>query len=310
MSGASAYARTGLQAAAALPRAIAEISRHGKPQTLVYFGAAPGDDLLCTPIIESLARSGAAPVWMMSNHADLFRGNPSVAHVVKYDDGLAWALGALGVRRLRLRYHDYDPVTDRSPAPPDHIIRLMARRAGLEPSVSLAPRMYLDDSERAWGTFGERQIAFQSSTKSGGMPIATKEWLPGRFQQVVDALAPGFTIVQVGTLDHPPLAHAIDLRGKTTIREAAAVLHNSLAFVGLVGFLMHLAKAVGTRSAIVYGGREHPSQSGYDDNVNLFTELPCSPCWLWNRCPYDMTCMDRIMPEAVVRAVRGIIDRR
>jgi hypothetical protein len=307
MPDASAYARAGLQAAAALPTAIGAIARHGRPRTLVYFGAAPGDDLLCTPIIDALAASGGAPVWMMSNHPGLFRGNPSVAHVVPYDDGLAWTLGALGVRRLRLRYHEYDPATDRSPAPADHIIRLMARRAGVESSVKIAPRIYLDESERGWGKFGERQIAIQSSTRSGGMPIATKEWLPGRFQQVVDAFAPEFTIVQIGTMEHPPLDGVIDMRGKTTIRQAASVLHNSLTFVGLVGFLMHLAKAVGTRSVIVYGGREHPSQSGYGDNVNLFTELPCSPCWFWNHCPYDMTCMDRIQASAVVAAVRRLV---
>jgi ADP-heptose:LPS heptosyltransferase len=310
MPGAAAYVRAGLQATAALPRAIAEVGRHGTPRALVYFGAAPGDDLLCTPTVDALAASGAGPIWMMSNHADLFRSNPSIAHVVRYDDGLAWALGAMGVRRLRLRYHEYDPVEDRSAAPADHIIRLMARRAGVESTVRIEPRIYLQESERSWGRFGENQIAIQSSTKSAGMPIATKEWIPGRFQQVVNALKSDFTIVQVGTLEHPHLDGAVDLRGKTTIRQAAAVLHNSLAFVGLVGFLMHLAKAVGTRSAIVYGGREHPMQSGYDDNVNLFTALPCAPCWFWNHCPYEMACMDRIDAGAVVRAVRSITDRR
>jgi ADP-heptose:LPS heptosyltransferase len=138
------------------------------------------------------------------------------------------------------------------------------------------------------------------------MPITTKEWLPERFQQVVDALAGEFTIVQVGTSDHPPLTGVVDLRGKTTIRQTAAVLRHSKVFIGLVGFLMHLARAVNTRSVIVYGGREHPSQSGYAENVNLFTPLECSPCWLWNRCPYDRECMRRISASDVVDAARRL----
>jgi ADP-heptose:LPS heptosyltransferase len=302
------YVRAGAAAAGAIPRALAEIARAGRPAALVYFGLAPGDDLLCTPVLDALAAAGTRPLWMMSNHPDLFRHNPSVAHVVPYDDALARALAMLGVRRMRLRYHDYLPADDRSIAPAEHIIRLMARRAGIDPSaVALTPRLYLDDTERAWGRFGDRQIAIQSSTRRAAMPIANKEWFPERFEQVVAALAAEFTIVQLGSVNDPALDGALDLRGKTTIREAAAVLHHSLAFIGLVGFLMHLAKAVGTPSVIVYGGREHPSQSGYADNVNLYTDLPCAPCWYWNHSPYNRECMQRIQPADVIGAVRTLV---
>jgi ADP-heptose:LPS heptosyltransferase len=114
-------------------------------------------------------------------------------------------------------------------------------------------------------------------------------------------------MVQLGAASDPPLANVRDLRGRTTIREAAAVLAGSRLFIGMVGFLMHLARAVGTRSVIVYGGREHPSQSGYRVNTNLFTELPCSPCWYWNRCPYDRECMRRITAADVIAAGRAAL---
>jgi len=303
-----AYLRAGTAAIGAMPRALAEIAKAGRPRTLVYFGGSPGDDLLCTPVIDALVVSGRGPVWMMSNHRDLFRHNPSVAHVVPCDDALAYALTMLGVRRLRLRYHDYLAADDRSIAPAEHIIRLMARGASLDPpAVALAPRIHLDAAERSWGRFGERQIAIQSSTRSAAMPIANKEWFPDRFQQVVDALGCEFTIVQLGSANDPALAGVVDLRGKTTMREAAAVLLHSSVFIGLVGFLMHLAKAVGTRSVIVYGGREHPSQSGYADNVNLYTDLPCAPCWYWNHSPYSRECMHRIQAADVIGAVRALV---
>jgi ADP-heptose:LPS heptosyltransferase len=301
------YARAGAAAISAMPRALAEIARVGRPGALVYFGLAPGDDLLCTPVLDALAATGTRPLWMMSNHPDLFRHNPSVAHVVPYDDGFAWALSLLGIRRLRLRYHDNDPIEDRAIAPPGHFIELMARRAGVEDAVRLAPRVYLDEAERAFGRFGDRQLAIQSSAQSARMKVGNKEWYPERFQEVVNALASEFTIVQLGLPSDPLLAGVVDLRGKTTLRQAAGVLHNSAAFIGLAGFLMHMAKAVGTRSAIVYGGRETPAASGYADNVNLFTALDCAPCWYWNYCPYERACMDRIQPPDVVAAVRSIV---
>jgi hypothetical protein len=59
----------------------------------------------------------------------------------------------------------------------------------------------------------------------------------------------------------------------------------------------------------VFGGREHPRQSGYTINRNLFTELPCSPCWYWNHCPHGHECMHRISPRDVVDAARLFLER-
>lgn len=300
------YLRALAGGATALPRALRHIATAGRPRALVYFGAAPGDDLLCTAVVDALVASGVSPVWMMSNHAELFRNNPAIAHVVPYDDELAYALALLGVRRMRLRYYDYDPVEDRSIAPPEHFIRLMARRAGVQDRVALSPRIYLDASDLAFGRFGDRQLAIQSSARSARFPIANKEWFPERFQQVVDALAREFTIVQLGLEADPPLQGVVDLRG-TTMRQAAAALQHSAAFIGLAGFFMHLAKAVGTRSAIVYGGREDPALSGYPENENLFTAMHCAPCWYWNHSPYGRECMYRIEADHVVAAVRRIV---
>jgi hypothetical protein len=66
---------------------------------------------------------------------------------------------------------------------------------------------------------------------------------------------------------------------------------------------------VRTPSVIVFGGREHPTQSGYAGNENLFTAMECSPCWLWNRCPYDRECLARITPANVVEAVDRVLAR-
>jgi len=68
---------------------------------------------------------------------------------------------------------------------------------------------------------------------------------------------------------------------------------------------MHMARAVECRSVIVYGGREHPSQSGYSANINLHWEGSCSPCWEENACDFARVCMQSITPEAVVAAARS-----
>jgi ADP-heptose:LPS heptosyltransferase len=66
---------------------------------------------------------------------------------------------------------------------------------------------------------------------------------------------------------------------------------------------MHLARAVKTRSVIIYGGRIKAWQSGYPCNENIETNPPCSPCWQNNNCDYDQKCMSDISVKDVLDGV-------
>jgi len=107
----------------------------------------------------------------------------------------------------------------------------------------------------------------------------------------------------------PLLADVIDLRGKTNIRESAAVLANCRLLIGTVGFLMHLARATECPAVIIFGGREAPWQSGYGCNTNLYSAVPCAPCWLWNKCDHNRLCMENITAQEVILAAEQITSR-
>jgi ADP-heptose:LPS heptosyltransferase len=148
-----------------------------------------------------------------------------------------------------------------------------------------------------------RQIAIHSSGAAARYPILNKEWFPERFAQVAEALASRFNLVQLGAPEDPLLPGVRDLRGKTTVRESAAVLSQSQLFIGLEGFLMHLARAVECRAVIVYGGHSHPDQTGYEAFENLYSAVPCAPCWLRDHCPHNHECMRRITATEVLAGV-------
>lgn len=295
-------------AAAELPRAAALIGRHGRPDAVLYFGESPGDDLLATAVVRQWRHVRGTRPWYLTSHPDLFTGNLDVALTPGYSPALAGALSLFGVRRVRLKYHDYDATEDRSLAPPGHIINLMCASAGLPPLDDPRPVLTLSPAEVAACAIPTPYVAVQSSVLSAAMPIANKEWPPGRMQDVVARLRGRIEVVHLGSTTDPPLEGVRDLRGKTTLREAAAVLSRASVLIGMVGYLMHAARAVGTPSVVVFGGREHPAQSGYSGNENLFTAMECSPCWLWNRCPYDRECLSRITPEDVIAAVDRVLE--
>lgn len=293
--------------AALLPHAGRLLREHGRPPAVLYFGESPGDDLLATAVLRQWRTVHGTRPWYMTRHPALFEDHPDVGLLLDYAPRLAGALSVLGVRRCRLAYHAYDAAADRSLAPDrTHVINLMCAAVGLPAIDDPAPLFTLGAEQQP---VRANRIALQSSTLGAAMPIATKEWFADRMQAVVDDLGRDWEIVQLGAATDPPLDHVRDLRGMTTIREAAAILAGSRLYIGLVGFLMHLARAVGTRSVIVYGGREHPSQSGYRANTNLFTTLPCSPCWYWNHCPHDRECMRRITAGDVIAAARSMLGR-
>ncbi len=86
------------------------------------------------------------------------------------------------------------------------------------------------------------------------------------------------------------------------------MLRNCDLFVGLVGFLMHLARAVECPGVIVYGGRETPETTGYSCNVNLKSSPECSPCWYYSRCDFERKCLTEISVAEVVEAIRTFLE--
>jgi ADP-heptose:LPS heptosyltransferase len=185
----------------------------------------------------------------------------------------------------------------------------MCRRCGIKGEVELRPYVTLSEEERGAAAPFADCLVVQSSRRSASLAIGNKEWLPERFQSVTDELLRQHRVVQLGLRDDPPLHGAEDWRGRTSLRESAAILAQARGFVGLVGFLMHLARAVECPAVIVYGGRERPDQSGYSCNENLYSAVPCAPCWRWNSCVLEHQCMTSIGMVDVVAAVSRLLAR-
>jgi ADP-heptose:LPS heptosyltransferase len=266
-----------------------------------------GDNLLCTAILRELHQRKQFGVWMMSDYPELFAGM-NVERVVPANDKYK---NFIRVWRPNLPSLMYAPLDspDQDVPPRRHIIAEFCARAGIVGSIALRPYLKLTSAEIAQESWARGRVVIQSSGLGAKYPMLNKEWAVMRFQQVVDALCVDFDFVQLGSQNDPGLQLVKDLRGITSIRQSAAILHNARLYIGNVGFLMHLARAVECPGVIVYGGREAPWQSGYICNVNLYTALPCAPCWRWNKCDFGRKCMTDIKADDVVRNVRELLSK-
>ena len=99
---------------------------------------------------------------------------------------------------------------------------------------------------------------------------------------------------------------AINLAGKTSLRELMALL--KLCHVVLTNDTgpMHVAAALGTPVVVPFGSTSPeltgPGLPGDPRHRLLKSDAPCAPCFL-RECPIDFRCMNGISVERVVSAV-------
>jgi hypothetical protein len=274
--------------------------RYGSPDYVFSFKGGLGDELMCTIPLKHLAASGKK-VWFVTNHADLFENNPDVALVLSEEQAKKFKIKVTNL------FYIAPPVDGKEIVPQHHIIKLLCNKVGITgASVMLQPILKLTGSEISKGDYSKNCIVISTSGMSARHPMITKDWFIESYQAVVTTLINRYKFIQVGSIADPLLDGVVDMRGKLKIRETAAVLKNASLYIGQVGFLMHLAKAVNCLSVIIYGGREKPWQSGYSCNNNLFVDLECSPCWSYS-CHIDRECMKQITPEKVIAAVESLL---
>lgn len=142
-----------------------------------------------------------------------------------------------------------------------------------------------------------------------------KRWSKDRWDRLIHWLhLQGIIPVQLGlTTDlllHPSV---MDLRGKTTLRQAAGYLKRSKGYIGIEGGLFHLAKAVGTPSVVIFNTTSETCFAYPDTHV--VTKRLCKPCWLhdsWyqGKCLHGhRTCLNLPDWENVTAEVSKMLNR-
>jgi heptosyltransferase II len=203
----------------------------------------------------------------------------------------------------------------------------LLRRAGwidkLEGEASIALRLdpgAEENAERTLLAAGAESIRPRIAIGAGASYGAAKCWPPERFAAVANELAEqsGAEIILFGAAGEAAVSRAItaslhrrplDLTGRTSIAELPAVLSRCHLFIGNDSGAMHVAAAVGLPVVAIFGPTDPNGTAPVTPRCTIVQERPhCSPCFL-RRCPIDHRCMERITPDAVVKAARHWLSR-
>jgi ADP-heptose:LPS heptosyltransferase len=282
-----------------------------KVDIFLFFNGGIGDDLLMTALCRLMVKQKGYKVCVMTRAPSLFFFNPNVYKVLSMPNdrnirNTLYSFLKIKIKKefVQLNYAKYDAINQKDFLPDCHIIEKMCNQLGLGYESNAVPEMFLTKKEKGKYYSKVPKICIQSAGIASQSYMFNKDWFIDRYNEVVSELSNRYIIYQIGSVIDPLLNNVIDLRGKTNLRETAALLFNSKYYIGGVGLLMHMAKAVGCKSIIIYGGRESPEQSGYLDNINLYSLLPCSPCGLRNFCHLNKLCMQMINASDVVSKVK------
>ena len=273
-----------------------------RKRVVVTRHAGLGDVLMCTPGLRELKRlHPECHVTLYAPYAELVKGLSYIDEVHE-----------LGHKRLpdgTIRFW----VEDSMP-PWRHISELMADHLGVKLSNTrpdcVVDRQCVARFKQAWATHPKPWVLVNRYS-SGYTP--NKDWFEERWDELINGLITKATVIEIGNKNerHGKLVspNYFDLRGQTSLSELAAAVAAADLFVSPVSGPVHIAAAVRTPGVVIYGGFEKPIASEYHGNINLTTNIPCSPCFLKTTCPIGKECLRRISVAEVAEAIARLWDQ-
>jgi len=184
------------------------------------------------------------------------------------------------------------------------------------------PRIFLREEDRKWAEDMLGNLGLLDGRPLIGMnPGATyglaKCWYPDRFGELGRRLVRKWksSILLFGKegergISQEILRHfqggGVDLTGKTSLLQLAALLERCRILVTNDTGTMHVAAAVGTPVVALFGSTDPATTGPWGDRHTVVKkDVPCSPC-LKRVCPSDHQCMDLI----TVDEVEDIVDKK
>ncbi|HXJ73492.1 MAG TPA: glycosyltransferase family 9 protein [Candidatus Dormibacteraeota bacterium] len=276
---------------------------------------SPGDLVMLTAAIRDLHRQypGNFLTDVRTSCPALWENNPYLTPLGEDEPG---------VRSMTCHY----PLIHRCNDAPFHFIHGFIEYFNEQLGLQIRPTafkgdIHLSEEERAQPSPVEAHTGYASPywiiAAGGKYDFTIKWWHRRRWQEVVEHFRERILFVQVGEKGHyhPPLKGALDLRGKTSLRDLVRLVYHADGVLCPVTLYMHLAAAVPLppgrqrlRSCVVVaGGREPAHWEQYPGHHFLHTigSLDCCAtggCWKSRTVPLgDGSALDS--PAALCSAV-------
>jgi len=261
-------------------------------------GPGIGDALFLTAVAHEIKKQKKEFVGIASYHRELFENNPDIDATTDLHD---YGINAVTFREL-----------DDQKSIKEHNVQFMLKKIGCIAPIweDIRQYVYLRDDELL--RHPKKYITISASTSN---------WTPNKtwfgFKDLVSLIKQKseFIVYQLAGNDEEKIPGCQFLN--VPLRKVAAYLKGSQLHICCITGTMHMASGVGTRSIVLYGGRERAFVTGYHNNINIETNPPqkCGGCYLVHPCPYGYEqdgkfkkpCLEMINPEEIYKIANDLL---
>jgi heptosyltransferase-3 len=180
------------------------------------------------------------------------------------------------------------------------------------------PTQVIEDIDKLWQKLDlahKRIISIHPTSR-----WAYKTWNPSHFAQVIDILNNNnHTVILLSGPHKTEIEYCdeilsktnssvINLAGKLSILECAALIQKTAAFIGLDSVAMHMSAAVETPTVAIFGPTKEQNWHPWQIRHKIITEdFNCRPCGL-KGCGNGMLseCIQAIQPQTVAQAALSL----
>lgn len=281
-------------------------------------GMGYGDCVCLLSSIQGLHEREECRVSVLTNHPECFHNQPGVDHLADTSNfGGFWELECKDATQV-FRYF-YWEINGRMRGLPAPLLNLFRTMTGLQPTTKF-PTFHIREQDFA--------IA-DELTKKARKPLVLFHRGLGRESKllpmelcvrVVERLKKDYTVAQIGYTHDPEIPGTMQLRGKLSFLQSAAVMSRAHFMFGHDSLPAHMSGIVETPGIFMYGPTD-PEDFGYKHNVNIeHRECPQSDYHCGRPCPWhfdyelkngkfedwecpDRRCMTGITMEEIDAAV-------
>jgi len=236
-----------------------------------------------------------------------------VARVVRSD----WKIGFATNARQRLFTHRLDYA--QGDYERDSFFRLLEPLGVAPPAGGDAAFLTVPLSADLTAAAHLRDYAREFVAIFPGASVPERHWGAARYREVARrCLEQGLGVVVVGGSQDREEATAIaadlpvlDLAGRTSLTETAAVLARAAVVVSADSGVLHIAVGLGRPTVSLFGSGIAPKWAPRGSrHIVLNKNLLCSPCTRFGTtpiCPHNVRCMQEISVEDVTNAIRILV---
>lgn len=272
---------------------------------LFRYTTALGDALMLTTLAREVKkRNPNAYIHVVTGVPVIFERNPDINEISPEPKSHVDGLG-----KYLIRYEHQFPWEK-------HILNSCAEIVDINDAIELKTYIYptVNDFKFAKDIINNSDLPPILINRKAGPRTDKKNWPDNYWNILIQDLTQKYFIIEIGgteeTATSTETKNYINLTGKTSIHQSAALMSVTKLLVCPVTGLLHLASAYNLTTLCILGGSEPAIGTKYTNTHFIESRPACADCYEQGPCNFEFICLHDISPKMVFSRINELMEQR